>query len=83
MLVKGLQFKIKFIMTYLCVSVFKIIFLTNMVKKNMVKNVFSILVLKKITNWYTIFFWNLLNEKVIICLVSNVSNFLFLNIASG
>lgn len=31
-------------------------FLTNMVKKNMVKNVFSILVLKKITNWYTIFF---------------------------
>lgn len=56
MLVKGLQFKIKFIMTYLCVSVFKIIFLTNMVKKNMVKNVFSILVMKKITNWYTIFF---------------------------
>lgn len=25
-------------------------------KKNMVKNVFSILVLKKITNWYTHFF---------------------------
>lgn len=41
MLVKGLQFKIKFIMTYLCVSFFKIIFLTNMVKKIWLKMFFQ------------------------------------------